>query len=434
MQVVLGTYLQGAEASAEIIFESITALAPYKSQVLAFRDLCRKSEELRSRLEVKAEIEIDVPGVYLTGAELGVERARKGLEQLPCTKIYKSGLVEATRLCVGNNSVLAIRANGSLWGWGEERGLGIGSDSRETSPFVQVPGLSGVVDVATGHDHNLAVLADGTVWAWGENDDGRLGDGTTRPRWKPTRIGTLKDIVDVSSYGNSSLAVDEQGRLWAWGDRSTVLTSEEWDAGRDDTREPIVVRSITGVARTEIGYRHVVLLKKDGTVWTTGTQTVPWPILGTGIRSEHGLDQTNGVWSQVKGLDGIIDVRTTSHTVIVLREDGTIWGWGSNECGELGNDSDEAYRSSSRPVRVTDLRGVAEIGIGGGRSSCVLARLGDGSVQAWGAWTFADAFAGREVGKFNNQTATQVPIRLPIRGVTAIGIGGSAAAFCCGSK
>ncbi|MEE1823805.1 hypothetical protein PUR61_16630, partial [Streptomyces sp. BE20] len=60
---------------------------------------------------------------------------------------------------------------------------------RNTS--VPVPGVSGVVGIASGSAHNLAVLSDGTVQAWGLHDKGQLGDGTTPRRRAPVRVVAL---------------------------------------------------------------------------------------------------------------------------------------------------------------------------------------------------------------------------------------------------
>jgi len=94
----------------------------------------------------------------------------------------------------GYNSVMAIKTDGTLWGWGENEydclGLNTGNDTHKSSP-VQVPGTTWS-KVAAGRDHTVAVKTDGTLWGWGENRDGQLGLNSTSGSGisSPTQIGS----------------------------------------------------------------------------------------------------------------------------------------------------------------------------------------------------------------------------------------------------
>jgi len=75
----------------------------------------------------------------------------------------------------------------------------------------------GWVTVAAGYYHSLAIKADGTLWAWGDNNHGQLGDGTTAEGHSPVHIGSDTDWVMVSAGYLHSLAIKADGTLWAWG-------------------------------------------------------------------------------------------------------------------------------------------------------------------------------------------------------------------------
>ena len=73
---------------------------------------------------------------------------------------------------------MALTTGGTVWTWGDEEELGNGSTADSTVP-VQVPGLAGITQVAAGLGFDLALRSDGTVWGWGLNTFGQLGDGNT---------------------------------------------------------------------------------------------------------------------------------------------------------------------------------------------------------------------------------------------------------------
>ena len=101
------------------------------------------------------------------------------------------GLAATPQLSAGEDFTIVLKADGSLWGWGEN-GYGQLADNTSTDRRVpeEINSIAGVETIVCGNSHTLAVRTDGTLWAWGRNSSGRLGDGTTSTRRLPVQIGT----------------------------------------------------------------------------------------------------------------------------------------------------------------------------------------------------------------------------------------------------
>jgi alpha-tubulin suppressor-like RCC1 family protein len=132
-----------------------------------------------------------------------------------------------------------------------------------------------VVKISAGGDHTLALRNDGSIWAWGSNDAGKLGDGTTTNRHTPVRVQELTEITAVSGGGFHTVALRNDGNVWEWGlmgQRSSVGMSLDgtMSVWRSDGHTPVQVQELTGVATVSGGMFHTVALRRDGTVWAWG--------------------------------------------------------------------------------------------------------------------------------------------------------------------
>jgi alpha-tubulin suppressor-like RCC1 family protein len=187
----------------------------------------------------------------------------------------------------------AIRSDGTLWAWGRSGGgmLGNGSQSWQQVK-TQVPGQWSLISL--GPRHALGVKSDGTLWGWGENATSWLwagnyqtgsliGDGQTNQRDSPVLVS--QDVWTYISAGETcSGGITHDGALWGWG-------SWEFNVPPSDSQLlPKPTRDATGNMETcwtavEIGSRHAIALKKDGSVWA-------W---GDGANGQLGLEgQING--------------------------------------------------------------------------------------------------------------------------------------------
>jgi len=215
--------------------------------------------------------------------------------------------------------------------------------------------------VVAGADHVLALKADGTVWGWGANYVGAIGNGTTMVANTPVQA-TISDVVALAASDQGSIAAKRDGTVWAWG-RGSTSTPAQVQVG--------VGQPLTGVVAVAAGANYNLALKSDGTVWAWGTNLNGQLGDGSGTGGH-----TNAV--QVPGLTGITAIAASYATSYALKTNGsgsgTVWAWGANDFGQLGDGTTVAQTSP-----VAGQTGVVSIAAG---TSHVLALRTDGAV--WG--------------------------------------------------
>ena len=132
--------------------------------------------------------------------------------------------------------------------------------------------------ISAGHHHSLAVKSDGSLWAWGHNYFGQLGDGTTSERHGPVKIGSDNDWVMVSAGGYHSLAVKSDGSLWAWG---WNYYGQLGNSGFPFSEySPVRIGFDNDWVMVSAGVYHSLAVKSDGSLWAWGRNN--WGQLGNG--------------------------------------------------------------------------------------------------------------------------------------------------------
>ena len=287
------------------------------------------------------------------------------------------GVTEVAAIAAGYRHNLVLKADGTVWGWGDgsygELGDGKATDSIEP---VRASGLTGVTAIAAfgerGGSHSLALKRDGTVWAWGQNYFGELGDGTTTDRHTPVQVSDLTGVTAIACGYRFSLALKSDGSVWAWG---WYDCCREWYEGtRANHPTPVQVSGLTGIAAISAVCRNGLALKKDGSVWAWGDNRHGQLGVGTTADRETPV--------QVSGLTGVTAIAMGSGHCLALKGDGTVWAWGANDDGQLG---DGTKTERLTPVQVSGLSKMTAIT---GANSYSLALKADGTVWAWGwnAW------------------------------------------------
>jgi alpha-tubulin suppressor-like RCC1 family protein len=254
-----------------------------------------------------------------------------------------TGLSIASSVAAGSLHTVALKNDGTVWAWGYNYHgqLGDGTNVNRYTP-VQVPGLSGVSKIAVGDNHTVALKSDGTVWTWGLNNYGQLGDGTSITRMAPVQVPGLAGVVAVAAAGSYTVAVKSGGTVWAWGHNGNGQLGDNTTITR---YTPVQVQNLSGVVTAiAAGYSHTVAVKSDGTVWAWGNNGSGQ--LGNGTTSTS--PQTTPV--QVQNLSGVVTAIAAGYSHAVARKsDGTVWAWGSNGHAQLG---DGTLTTRSSPVQM----------------------------------------------------------------------------------
>lgn len=257
-----------------------------------------------------------------------------------------------------------VRRGVFAWGNPVSGSLGDGNASMGASP-AQVTGMAGVTAVAAAGQGAFALRSDGTVWAWGPGGVGQLGNGTT-PRSAPTPV-EVSDLTAVTSLGAAAAtayAVTSDGTVWAWGYGRGGMLGTGTDA--PNATRPVRVPGLPRISSVVGGSTAAYALAADGTVWAWGSELAG--MLGNGTRS--GISAP----VQVSGLSGVTAIAAGRASALALTSAGTVWQWGSGTAAD--------GTMSSVPVQVPGLGGITAIASGG---STRYALTSGGTVKAWGS-------------------------------------------------
>jgi len=310
-----------------------------------------------------------------------------------------------------------LSTTGVVWSWGSGQSgeLGNGTFTNSSLP-VRVRGLGKVKAIATGAATAYVITADARVWSWGWNRYGMLGNGTVIDDSDvPVRVSGLTGVKAVAGGSYNGYALRSDGRVWAWGDGvwGNLGTGVFLGTG-DSTRwslVPVRVKNLSNVTAISGSEGTGYALRCDGTVWAWGLNN--FGQLGNGSTGNSALPV------KVSGLSKVVAIASRGGNGYALRSDGTVWAWGFGQYGELGNGTGDGQTLSfSRvPVRVSNLSHVTAIAAGGGTAYALRA---DHTV-----WAFGDGSIG-QLGP--DRLLSNVPVAIPgLRNVQAIAAGASTA-------
>lgn len=304
------------------------------------------------------------------------ERQEKRLVIVKVTD--KEEEVAQPEIASGEHAVL-LKSDGTVWTWGNNTygQLGNGTIAQSLEP-VQVLDTNGVdklkdvIGVASGLHHSVALKKDGTVVTWGYNAHGELGEGTKGHQSIPKYVideqgNKLTGIIKISAGNYHTVALKEDGTVWTWGNNSygqlgvNNFVAKPYAVQVKDTTGKGFLANIADVSA---GAENTVALTHDKEVWAWGYNY--YGQLGTGSATRGSNAASRSLPTPRKSnITGVDQIMCGTYHVTVIKEDGTIWGWGYNGHGELSQGTTTEYYLNPVQMKLdadTYLKDVVDMG------------------------------------------------------------------------
>ena len=282
----------------------------------------------------------------------------------PCTTPH---LIESeiNNVSCGFTHNLFTTIDDQVYGWGLQFCGEIGGGNLcDAAPF-RVSGENASFAVAGGQ--NSAILKDGTIRMAGRNDYGQVGR-TTQMAYSRFQDATLSDIKQIALGWETILALQENGTLYGWGNNAHKLLADGTTKSSESPKQ--IMTGIKTMAISKWDNTNVAVVKEDGTLWTWGLNDAGQIGDGTNTQPE----------APVQVMEDVSAVAVGNHFMAAIDADGALWTWGDNSSGQLG---DGSTVSTSRPHKVMEEVESIELG-----NNFAVALKEDGSVWTWGANDF----------------------------------------------
>jgi alpha-tubulin suppressor-like RCC1 family protein len=300
----------------------------------------------------------------------------------------------------GRLGITGIRSNGDVYTWGTQNygELGNGFTPPAVSTPTRINGVSNAVAVAAGSYHVLVVTADGAVRSYGYNGTGALGDLTYNNRSTPVPVQIPGCVVDVAAGWYFSLFLTGDGQVYACGDNDKGQLGYGVVGSRSATPAPIAGLDdcIAIAAGGQTGYA----LKSDGSVFAWGQNNLGQ--LGNGGSANSLVPVHVGSTGSMRTISAGI---TNAYAV---GNDGVVWGWGDNGNGQMG---DPAVVGVTLRTPITFQGVVQPVALEATENYTTLAVMADGRLLAWGRNNYSC---------FGTPTPNSSYVPLPVPGLSGV--------------
>jgi alpha-tubulin suppressor-like RCC1 family protein len=274
----------------------------------------------------------------------------------------------------GYDSNVGVKTDGTLWIWGANASYGQLGDNTVTpksSPVQTIAFGANWKQVSSGYRNTAAIKTDGTLWTWGRGDLGQLGDNTVVSKSSPVQTITIgTNWMQVSAGRRHTAAIKTDGTLWCWGNNQFGQLGDNTATSRSSPVQTVAFG--TNWKQVSTGYQITAAIKTDGTFWTWGYNNNGQ--LGTNtITHRSSPVQTIAFGTNWK------QVSCGSFQMAAIKTDGTLWTWGNNASGQLGDNTTTKRSSPVQTIAFGTNWKIADCGIGH-----AAAIKTDGTLWIWG--------------------------------------------------
>lgn len=277
------------------------------------------------------------------------------------------------QVACGVSNLSAIKTDGTLWLCGDNSQGQIGDNTvtKRSSPVQTVAFGTNWKQVAAIGYLTAAVKTDGTLWCWGQNSYGQIGNNTIVPRSSPVQtVAFGKNWKQVATWGFGTACIKTDGTLWLWGQGTSGELGDNTVTKKSSPIQTIAFGS--NWKQVSLGGSFASAVKLDGTLWCWGSNTDGRlgdnTVTGRSSPVQTVTFATN--WKQVACGDTF---------AVAIKTDGTLWGWGKNDSGQLG---DNTTTSRSSPVQtITYATNWKQVFASGSTTAAI---KNDGTLWCWG--------------------------------------------------
>lgn len=308
----------------------------------------------------------------------------------PCTLTPTQVLANVTKVSLGQRATCAIRADKTLWCFGDSRQRQLGLTPLDICPTnaacvkspTQVPDLANVIDVAVGTTHTCVVLDGGTVQCTGSNSVGEMGNGTTTPANVFAAVPGITTATAIRVGANFACALLADHTLTCWG-HNLIGQLGRGTLSCTTCTSPMPVVNLTGVRQFALGSQFGCAVRDDLGVSCWGSNQI-------GQSGAGGAEICTGVSCNTTPRPipnhTAFEVETGAQHACSRHLDGTTSCWGSDFAGQLGiqpfpTDCGGIHPCAGSPRLVTGTVDGRRLALGDAYS-CVL--VADGTGQCWG--------------------------------------------------
>lgn len=283
-----------------------------------------------------------------------------------------------------------LNAQSALWTWGANTKGELGNGNSATVLKPEAIHAAYWTALSAGHSFSIGIKPDGTLWSWGINEFNQLGDGANTDRNIPQQIysasGTAGKWINVSSGYAHSAGIRENGSLWTWGLNTSYQLGDGTYVGTRNLPTRIDNAATGKWLMVDCGYYHNVAIKEDGSLWTWGGNN-------SGQLGNNRNNSGTNVPTQIGSLsDGrYVKIAAGWYHSLGIKDDGSLWAWGHNGAGQVG---DGSFINKQVPVLIDAGNHGKWIAISAGESFSIGIKE-DSSLWEWGANDLGQTSGGR---------------------------------------